>query len=67
MAGNADVEMLNGDDHEAIPSPSAPQAGPSSQAYVTELKIEEETPVDSFECIMLVPQEELEGPLLSLA
>lgn len=60
-AGNGDVAMSGGNEDEGIPSSSAPQAGPSSQAYVTELKTQEERPIDQVECIMLVPQEELQG------
>lgn len=60
-AANGDVVMSNEDEQEAMPSSSAPQAGPSSQAYVTELKTQEERPLDQMECIMLVPQEELQG------
>jgi hypothetical protein len=61
VATNGDVAMSSGNDLEAMPSSSAPQVGPSSQAYVTALRTQEERHIDQFECIMLVPQEELQG------
>jgi hypothetical protein len=59
-AVNGDVDMV--DDGDMVPPPSsAPEAGPSSQPYVTELKTQSESPVDEFECVMLSPQNELQG------
>lgn len=61
-APNGDIEM---DNAEAVPS-SAPLAGTSSQPYVTELKTEEETLAEEFECVMLAPEEEVEGGFMRL-
>lgn len=59
-AVNGDAEMANGDEDAPVPS-SAPLAGSSSQAYMTDLKTQEEATVEEFECVMLAPQEELAG------
>ncbi|KAK9894536.1 hypothetical protein P389DRAFT_190866 [Cystobasidium minutum MCA 4210] len=56
---NGDVDMANGDEEPPVPS-SAPLAGSSSQAYMTELKTQDEVPAEEMECVMLAPQEELE-------
>lgn len=60
---NGDADMTNGEEDAAVPS-SAPLAGSSSQPYMTELKTQEEIPVEEFECVMLAPQEELAGKYL---